>query len=212
MRPFTRLSIPLLLACLSLFAAAPVLASSGDRNPTYQHCLKGCGITYCETPDATPNPWYLRAAGWDCAANCKYSCMHSFTDNIKPGSRWHQCESSLCCREAYCSFSEARRACADYIVYGKWPFYRLGPFQEPLSVIFSLGNFWVHYKGLQEVRRRVHGDNRMRRWLEVVAVVQMNTWIWSAVFHSRGELWSASDGSAGGGHTGLLLDVWGTGE
>ena len=89
MRSFTPL---LLLAGVSLLIAAPALASSGDRNPTYQHCLKGCAITYCDPSQVDTNPWYLKAAGWDCSANCKYSCMHSFTDNIKPGSRWHQCE------------------------------------------------------------------------------------------------------------------------
>jgi hypothetical protein len=54
-------------------------------------------------------------------------------------------------------------------------------------VLMSLGNLYVVYEGWKEVRRRVRKGNGLRRWLEVMAVVQMNTWIWSAVFHSRGE-------------------------
>lgn len=95
MRSSLSLKWLLFLAGFALLAATPVLASSGDRNPTFQHCLKGCGITYCDPSLPDTNPWYLRAGGWDCAANCKYSCMHSFTDNIKSGSRWHQCEQYL---------------------------------------------------------------------------------------------------------------------
>lgn len=86
--PQPSLSLILLLA---LLLAPTILASSGDRNPTFLHCLKGCGITYCD-PSQPPIPLYLRAFGWDCQDNCKYSCMHSFTDNIKGGGRWHQCE------------------------------------------------------------------------------------------------------------------------
>lgn len=81
-------------ALLLVLAGLPLLASasSGDRNPTFQHCLKGCALTYCD-PSQPPIPLYLRAFGWTCEANCKYSCAHSFTDNIRPGSQWHQCES-----------------------------------------------------------------------------------------------------------------------
>lgn len=73
-------------------------------------------------------------------------------------------------------------------VYGKWPFYRLGPIQEPISALASLGNLFVNLKGLEQVRRRVRQENGLRRWLEVLAFVQVNTWVWSAVFHCRGGL------------------------
>ncbi|EIW73093.1 hypothetical protein TREMEDRAFT_22163, partial [Tremella mesenterica DSM 1558] len=136
-----------------------VLASSGDRNPTFQHCLKGCKVTYCD-PSQPPVPIWLRGLGWTCEDDCKYSCSHSFTDNIRPGSRYHQ-------------------------FYGKWVFYRLGPIQEPFSVIMSLGNLWVNLRGLQEIKRRVRKENKLRRWLEGMAWVQINTWFWSSVFHCR---------------------------
>lgn len=73
------------------------------------------------------------------------------------------------------------------IVYGKWPFYRLGPIQEPFSVLMSLGNLWINWRGVRTLRRRVRRENKLRKWLELAGWAQINTWIWSSVFHSRGE-------------------------
>ena len=91
------------------------------------------------------------------------------------------------------SVSRARRnhvLCSspgDRIVYGKWPFYRLGPIQEPFSVFMSLGNLYVNLRGIAELRRRIREENKMRMWLEIAGWCQVNTWIWSTVFHTRGE-------------------------
>ncbi|ODO07646.1 hypothetical protein L198_01227 [Cryptococcus wingfieldii CBS 7118] len=148
----------LLLALLAL-ALPIVYASSGDRNPTFQHCLRGCSLTYCD-PSQPPIPLYLRLFGWTCAENCAYECAHSFTDHIRPGSRYHQ-------------------------FYGKWAFYRLGPFQEPVSILMSIGNLYVNLQGVSEVRRRIRPENKLRPWLLAAGYVQVNTWVWSAVFHAR---------------------------
>ncbi|GFZ43402.1 hypothetical protein JCM24511_01122 [Saitozyma sp. JCM 24511] len=158
-RSITLPLLPLVVLLAVAFVALPAAASSGDRNPTFQHCLRGCQLTYCDPSQPPISPW-LRMAGWSCVDNCKYSCAHSFTDNIRAGGRWHQ-------------------------FYGKWPFYRLGPIQEPISALASLGNLFVNLKGLEQVRRRVRQENGLRRWLEVLAFVQVNTWVWSAVFHCR---------------------------
>jgi hypothetical protein len=73
--------------------------------------------------------------------------------------------------------------------YGKWPFWRLGGIQEPASVAFSLGNAWVHYVGWRKVKMRVRDGMgvHLKGWILALAIVQMNTWFWSAVFHIRGE-------------------------
>lgn len=84
-----RCRLPLVLLVLALVTVA--LASSGDRNPTFQHCLKGCDLTYCD-PSQRPIAFYLRWFGWTCQDDCRYQCAHSFTDNIRQGSKWHQCE------------------------------------------------------------------------------------------------------------------------
>ncbi|OCF42841.1 hypothetical protein I317_03318 [Kwoniella heveanensis CBS 569] len=125
--------VALFLVSLVLFGPSLVAASSGDRNPTFQHCLKGCQLTYCE-PHQPPIPKYL--------------------------------------------------------IYGKWAFYRFGPFQEPFSILMSLGNLYVNLKGLEQVKRRIRKENRMRGWLNGLGWVQVNTWIWSAVFHARDKPWT----------------------
>ncbi|WVF71027.1 hypothetical protein IAT40_005824 [Kwoniella sp. CBS 6097] len=162
----TTLLFPLLLVLGTLLLIAPALvsASSGDRNPTFQHCLKGCQLTYCE-PHQPPIPRYLSAFGWTCKENCAYECGHSFTDHIRPGSKHHQ-------------------------FYGKWAFYRFGPFQEPFSILMSIGNLYVNLKGLEQVKRRIRKENRMAPWLKGLGWVQVNTWIWSAVFHARDKPWT----------------------
>lgn len=86
---FSRLATALGIASLLLLPL--VYASSGDRNPTFQHCLRGCAHTYCD-PSRPPIPFYLRLFGWTCSENCAYQCSHSFTNNIRPGSRYHQCK------------------------------------------------------------------------------------------------------------------------
>jgi post-GPI attachment to proteins factor 3 len=174
--PRSRLSLVLVVLALSAVA----LASSGDRNPTFQHCLKGCNLTYCD-PSQPPISSWLRLFGWTCEDDCRYQCAHSFTDNIRQGSKWHQCESSkVSWTTASCSTA----------VYGKWPFYRLGPIQEPFSVLMSIGNFFVNLQGLKDLNRRVHHENKLKRWLQLAGYAQLNTWFWSAVFHTRGA-WSA---------------------
>jgi hypothetical protein len=81
--------------------ATLVYASSGDRNPTFQSCLTGCRVTYCD-PSQPPVPAYLRVFGWTCEDNCRYSCGHAFTDNINTGSRYHQCMSAFDGELYYC--------------------------------------------------------------------------------------------------------------
>jgi hypothetical protein len=48
--------------CILLAALGLVYASAGDRNPTYQHCLRGCGLTYCD-PSQPPIAAYPAREG-----------------------------------------------------------------------------------------------------------------------------------------------------
>lgn len=151
-----------ILAILAVALAAPALASSGDRHASYQLCLslcesKRCGINH------PPIPWYLRLLLWTCLDDCGYVCGHKLTDEADLG------------REAYHQF------------HGKWAFHRVFGIQEPMSVIFSLGNLAINYRGLMNVTERVRDDNGLHPWLVVAALVQINTWFWSTIFHMRGE-------------------------
>lgn len=95
---------------------------------------------------------------------------------------------------------------------GKWPFHRFefGPvkFQEPLSVLFSLGNLLAHYAGWRSMsRRRRGGAEYLRKVYRCYAITGINTWIWSAVFHTRDVDWTekADYISAAGG---MLAGLW----
>ena len=90
-RPVMLIPRPFFVPLILLFLLPPSLASSGDRNPNFQHCLRGCSLTRCD-PSQPPPPLYLRAFGWRCDDECKYDCTHRFTDNIRVGGTWHQCE------------------------------------------------------------------------------------------------------------------------
>lgn len=59
--------------------------------------------------------------------------------------------------------------------------------QEPASVIFSLANGWMHYRGFREISRRVLPGNPLRPWLLAWSAIGINTWVWSTIFHIRGE-------------------------
>lgn len=160
-----RVLIPVLLCLffLTLFTSA----SSGDRHPSFQSCLKACQTARCPSSNLrepipfseSPILWLLR---WTCTDDCAYRCTHSFTTNITPTEGFHQ-------------------------FYGKWPFWRFFGCQEPASVLFSIGNGWTHYQGLKKIQKRVNERCGLKKWMMALAVVQINTWFWSAVFHTRGE-------------------------
>ena len=136
------------------------LASSGDRNSEFRNCLQHCTVNACQPTSPKLAP-ILRLFAWSCPEDCAYQCSHDFTTNIPPGGRYEQ-------------------------FYGKWVFYRLGGIQEPASVFFSLLNLWVHVRGLRLLRRKLRSGNALRPWVLLLPCIQINTWVWSAVFHSRG--------------------------
>lgn len=116
-------------------------------------------VEHC-VQDECPNkvlPIYLRLTLWSCPDDCRYNCMHEIT---------------------------ARN---DTVVqyYGKWPFYRFFGIQEPASVLFSMGNLCMHYHYLRIMQREIPDSNMMRPYSLGYAIVNLNTWISSSVFHSR---------------------------
>lgn len=150
---------------------ATAIASAGDRSDDYQNCVKQCTFTLCKTPTALPLS--LRMTRWTCMDDCKYTCMHDITTNyIASGRRVQQ-------------------------YHGKWPFWRFAGMQEPASVAFSLLNLWSHIRGFTKMRRQIPDGHPMKPFYLIWCLASMNTWIWSSVFHTRGEqlrllLWPAS--------------------
>jgi hypothetical protein len=162
--------------CLVLLALAPTgpgsipgpfaLASSGDRSDEFQRCLFKCTRRTCASADGIrpihPLPLALRLTRWTCADECKYACMHALTDlALESGVPVQQ-------------------------YYGKWPFWRLAGMQEPASVAFSVANLLMHVLGADWLRRGVHPAHPMKPFYLTWAYLNINAWVWSAVFHTRG--------------------------
>jgi hypothetical protein len=146
---------------LALFTS--VWASSGDRDDNFVQCIQLCNIQNCGASSTYSMPLALQLTGWTCDEDCKYGCMHEITGkHVRTGTPIEQ-------------------------YYGKWPFWRFAGAQEPASVIFSLINLLVHWKGASKLRRWIPDNHPMKRYYRRWSLLAMNMWIWSAVFHVRGE-------------------------
>lgn len=150
------------LFLILIYCAAIVNASAGDRSQPFQDCLQLCDAQRCRPENDRQLSFFLRLTRWTCLDDCKYTCTHLMTDMDEADGK----------------------PVLQY--YGKWPFWRLWGMQEPASVIFSLGNFWVHLSGYKAVKTLVPIGHPMRDYLVYWSCVSMNAWIWSSVFHTRG--------------------------
>ncbi|KAK9471165.1 PER1 protein-like protein of the endoplasmic reticulum [Dipodascopsis tothii] len=146
-------------------AAGMVQASVGDRLPEFRKCVRLCAQANCY--DGAPSlPLYLRLTGWTCERNCDYDCQLVITEE-----------------------RVARGASVEQF-HGKWPFQRVLGMQEPASVLFSLMNFWPHYRAFGRLGNTLQeGSERtgyyMKAYYLGMTYVGMNAWFWSSVFHFR---------------------------
>ncbi|KAG7089598.1 hypothetical protein E1B28_011265 [Marasmius oreades] len=148
-----------ILTFLSL--ASPILASAGDRASDFQSCLFRCKVAQCDIASPAVLSIALRITQWTCLDNCKYVCMHEITR----------------------SAVEKGEPVVQY--YGKWPFWRFAGMQEPASVLFSLLNLWAHTRGFSKVQREIHDSHPLKRYFLIWSATSINTWVWSAIFHTR---------------------------
>ncbi|XP_022888318.1 post-GPI attachment to proteins factor 3-like isoform X1 [Olea europaea var. sylvestris] len=191
------------LFLLAFFCFFGVLnASPGDSDPIYKTCVEQCEKTGCVgnkcfqhcnfSSDGNPidGPWYLqeplymRWKQWDCRSDCRYECMLS--------------------RE------EERRKLGNKPTkyHGRWPLRRIYGIQEPVSVALSALNLAVQFHGWVSFFILVNYKLPFRpnkstfyeytgMW-HLYAIFAMNTWFWSAVFHSQDvELTEKLDYSSG---------------
>ncbi|XP_069683726.1 post-GPI attachment to proteins factor 3 [Periplaneta americana] len=144
-------------------------ASIGDRSPYYRACLEKCSTANC-TKDgvhfhssfgAQVQPLYLQLTKWTCQDECRYDCM------------WKTVE----------AFTNRNWAIPQF--HGKWPFIRVFGIQEPASFLFSIFNFITHFVMLKQFRREVRKTSPMYWFWQVYALVCLNCWVWSTVFHIR---------------------------
>ena len=235
LRPARR---PLLASASALFALVllaaaptPAVASIGDRAPAYQRCTAACEAIRCHpggdsalsktaTAAAPPNldDYPVKSLFWPCGDTCRYICQHYLTDLALSATQ---------------QTPEGLPAGHQVQFHGKWPFHRLDlsslpwfpflPFklftalflpklQEPLSVLFSLGNLYAHYRGLQTLRNLSHRGRmtegkRLARVYETYAWSGIVAWIASVVFHARDVDWTErADYFAAAGT--MLVGLW----
>ncbi|XP_042481194.1 post-GPI attachment to proteins factor 3-like [Macadamia integrifolia] len=173
------------LACL----IGVLNASLGDSDPVYRACVGQCEETGCvadkcfqhckfssngvpvDGPWYMQEPLYLRWKQWDCQSDCRYNCMVN--------------------RE-----KEREMAGNKPVKYhGKWPFKRVFGFQEPASVAFSALNLAVQFHGWVSFFILLYYKLPLRQnkkiyyeytgLMHIFGVLSMNSWFWSAFFHSR---------------------------
>lgn len=140
---------------------APVLCSKGDSTPLYTKCYKNCESICFENKDEVEDTSLYSAFTWSCEDNCKYECMWNTVDvleeNNKPILQFH----------------------------GKWPFKRYFGLQEPASSLFSFMNGLSHIIAFKTFRSRVPTTAPMFNCVKAQALVAVNAWFWSTLFHAK---------------------------
>ncbi|ORX93038.1 Per1-like protein [Basidiobolus meristosporus CBS 931.73] len=145
----------LLLVCFVTYT----YGSYGDRQPVFNDCVSNCERSVCASNPVLPLS--LRLTLWSCVDNCKYDCMRQITEKA----------------------TETGEPIVQY--YGKWPFLRLFGMQEPASVLFSVLNGWGHWYHWKVIKTRIPNTYFLKPFYYGYAIVGMNAWLWSSVFHTR---------------------------
>ncbi|CAF0880636.1 unnamed protein product [Brachionus calyciflorus] len=146
-------------------------ASLGDQSDIFNYCLDKCFERNCtqrlakndhKTSYELTQPFYLKLLGWDCESECKYVCMWKTVRDFK-----------VYYKEEAPQF------------YGKWPFVRILGIQEPASAIGSLFNFMANYFMIKKMRKKMPKNSPFKQLWYFFGFICLNTWFWSAVFHTR---------------------------
>ncbi|KAF8764627.1 Post-GPI attachment to proteins factor 3 like protein [Argiope bruennichi] len=153
------------ILCLLFKFIQSGVCSYGDRSNAFQNCMHWCGIKNCSNSTQladfeTNRPWYMTVLQWECWDECDYYCM------------WHTVK----------VFQYNGQGIPQF--HGKWPFYRFCGIQEPASMIFSLLNGLVHFYMWKKFRSTVPKCPFSSVW-NIQALLSVNAWFWSAVFHTR---------------------------
>ncbi|KAI4333332.1 hypothetical protein L6164_018160 [Bauhinia variegata] len=184
---FDRYSVAFLLALSCLVTVLD--ASAGDADPRYRGCVKQCEETGCvgqrcfsnckfssdgvltDRPWYVQQPLYLQWKKLDCLGDCQYHCM---LDREK---------------------ERALLGNGPVKYHGKWPFRRIFGMQEPASVALSAINLVMHLHGWVSFITLLYYNMPLKDgkkpfyeyaalW-HIYGILSLNSWIWSAVFHSR---------------------------
>lgn len=156
-----RLKVTLLLGLLGA-----TTASRGDRSPAYHECVNAC---IQAAPERTL-PLTLRLTRWTPESDCMYTCQQSLTDAALNGT----------VLGGLPPFQVVQ-------FHGKWPFRRILGIQEPLSVIFSALNLWMHMRGRSRLQRELPTNlaRPLKTAYRIYPYLAFFAWISSILFHTR---------------------------
>lgn len=167
---------------LLVASAAMIQGSIGDRSLANHQCMSACR-TSCINGTHSKLSLPLRITLWTCEDDCSYQCMHNLTD-IAVAQDIPFAE----------KLSPLQGLPPDRVVqyHGKWPFYRFLGIQEPLSVLFSAGNLYMHAKYGSSMVRQLPRDlpRPLSSAIKVLPAAGINLWVWSIVFHTRDKKWT----------------------
>lgn len=142
--------------------------SMGDMTPYHLRCLDKCRLKNCTSNESlqrysSSQSWPEYALGWTCyEALCKYPCMWSTVDYFR-----------LTLKRPVPQF------------YGKWPFIKVFGIQEPAAFLASVLNLIPHLYLISQFRSQIHPKTPMYLIWSVYALVSVNTWACSAIFHAH---------------------------
>jgi len=169
------LAVVVLLVSLVSFSHG----SRGDQSKVHRMCLFNCTRETCVKGSLnlekfhSNQPVFERWLGWDCFGECNYQCM----------------------------WKTIQRLGVVYQFHGKWPFARILGVQEPASALFSIFNLVAHLVMTVKLWRSVVSSSSSLSLLEALsaptlkcwltyALVSINAWTWSTVFHTRDVDWT----------------------
>ena len=156
-----------LLLIFCVFLVRPVLSSSGDESIRFRTCVSTCQGASSDEPVMVA-PCVQQSYVWDCQADCRYRCMWSIEKMKRDSGKKMLVEK----------------------YFGKWPFVKIGPIQEPASVLMSVVNMLANAYCLKKLlgifRGKGHAIYQFKNTLWMIHfVLAIHAWIWSSVFHSR---------------------------
>ncbi|KAG5518855.1 hypothetical protein PMAC_002386 [Pneumocystis sp. 'macacae'] len=156
-------------AFVSLLLVSSIISvscSRGNQLLEFKNCVASCITLNCRKDAPTQLihgslPLILRIGMWNCQSECDYSCQRIVTlYRKKNGLREEQ-------------------------FWGKWYFIRIFGIQEPASVFFSILNGYVHYLGFHWIKLLIPSDYMFKKFYIIYAILGLNAWFWSTVFHMR---------------------------
>jgi len=135
-----------------------VSSSYGDTTHEYNYCVEERCVPSC---DYTTFPLHIKLLGWNCLSNCRYTCQQDISQRRielgKPILQYH----------------------------GKWPFLRMFGLQEPASVLFSIGNAFAVFYGINQLVTKVPSSYPLYKLWYVYGWISLGTWIVSTLFHAK---------------------------